>query len=330
MLRLVAARRPCWGAALALCLLAALSMFGCRRGAENQFSVRRFPVTPGTALAFDLDQPSGLSVGLLLKVPEPATPQFVVLPFGGTAFVGDPTLLTTFASYGDYSIIGYVPHAATKEVHAVALSPSTPPTVAESDFRRTDLPQNLYILKSGEVKRRFMYRPAVDISALNSALSSVPSEHPRYVTVRLPSGSDVLEHQASVVGTLADIGGAPVKTFKTEDVRRYATKQIDIFYQVPPSAEQRLIAGQAVKLFGVLLIPIIQATLVTSAKVQLKKLRRAIIVVGAVLEIGLIAALLWWAFSLRGTFGLQAGLEITVALIGAAATASILFLKSKE
>jgi hypothetical protein len=305
-------------------------MSGCRRAAEHQFSVKRFPVTPGTALAFDLDQPDGFSVGLLLKVTEPAAPQFVVLPFGGSAFVADPDLLTTFASYGDYSIIGYVPYAATGHLHAAALTPVTPPTVAEADFRRVDLPQSLYILKSGEIKRRFMYRPPDDVIAINPALKSVASAHPAYVMVRLPYGSDVLEYQSSVVGTLAEVAGAPVKTFKTDDVHRYPTKQIDIFYQVPPSAEQRLIAAQAVKLFGVLLIPIIQATLVTSTKVQLKKLRRAIIGVGAVLELGLIAALLWWAFSLRGTFGLQAALEIGVAVVGAAATAAVLFLKAKE
>jgi hypothetical protein len=67
----------------------------------------------------------------------------------------------------------------------------------------------------------------------------------------------------------------------------------------------------------VILVPIVGSLILSSDKVQAKRLRKIVILVGISIEVVVLVGMLFWAFYVRSVAGLGALFEVSLTLIGA-------------
>ena len=84
------------------------------------------------------------------------------------------------------------------------------------------------------------------------------------------------------------------------------------------------------KLFVVLMVPLISLALLTSDKVTAPIARRRILLAGAVVQALLLIGLLWWSFHVQSVTGLGSIFEIVLALVGIGCTLALKAVKKKD
>jgi hypothetical protein len=247
----------------------------------------------------------------------------VVLPFATEflAYKGD--LATSWGSHEGSTMLTYVAVPGMSATTVVPLKPVFD-SAPDADFTRNDLRGSLYFLSSG-LKRRFMFQgptPSLESSAQWKALVSVATVNIDAVLLRFPQGAELLESDSSkrIPTSSRDTASGRMKVFAHANAPVASLKPLDVTYLVPPTQQQRQITDYGLKLFGVLLVPLVGWIVLTSDKVKAKKTRAIAICSGVAVEVLILGGLLWWAFKVQSVEGLGALLEIGVVVVGVVLT----------
>jgi hypothetical protein len=296
-----------------------------------KFDAALFKTTEPMTLCFDLAASDAPKAGLTIHLPPQATTSqhTIVLPFATTKVEDSKEAYITSGSFDHVTLINFISSGGAPTISAVGFSPMLDVPV-EGDLFRSTLPGSLYFFESG-LKRRFFYRSeAVRALVKDLPLATVQTDSLNLVAVRLPLRAQVFEPRADAA--------VPIRAFVLGNglVRHYSVVPdkaavVDLEYQVPPTSAQKKAFEYLLKLFGAVLVPFIGLVLLKPTDVGDKAaLRRYLLWAGAVIEVLIISALLWWAFRVKNVEGLDQLLEIAVAVIGALATAAVAYFKGGE
>lgn len=318
----------------ALLALAVQVLQGCGESIERSVDKAIIDTSIGSALYFDLEESPNISSALIVRSnsdqPELRT---AVLPFSTSPLAdGDHSLLTTWGVHEGITLITYV---AAPSLPATAIIPIKPidESGQESDFLRTDLQGALYFMNSG-LKRRFVYQWP-QLKNLNTdswkKLGVIPKNPIDSVLIKLPKEAEIFERGASSLAPVVerDAPTGKIKVYPHTKPNSVALSPIDITYQVPPTKLQNQIFEYTLKLFGALVVPLVSLFLLTSDKVKARRTRLGVLIVGIILEVGILAGLLLWAFKVQSVAGLGAILDVGLVVIGAVLTVLLAFVKGE-
>jgi hypothetical protein len=293
------------------------------------FDPANFGPSERITLCFDLSVPKPPKAGVVLDLPqeEQVKQHSLLLRFQSSKVDENKGAYLTWGCFGESTLINFISNAGAPTSIGISLVPK-PAEIGEGDFFRSDLPGTLYLMEAG-LKRRFLYRFAPS-ERRDSILTALPTESADKIAVRLPIGAEVFESRrgAAIADRNLELATGTVRQYKTEHASPSSAEPIDISYQVQPTSAQKKLFEYGLKFFGVIFVPLIGLLLLTSKEVNERAaLRRRVLWAGGVVELAILGILLWWAFRIESVAGLDAILEIVVAVIGAIATASIAFVK---
>jgi len=242
-----------------------------------------------------------------------------VLPFATEPLPYPGDLTTSWGSREGATMLTYVATPGTSATTVVPLKPIFE-SAPDTDFTRNDLRGSLYFLNSG-LKRRFLFQgptPSLESSAQWKALVNVATVSIDTVLLRFPQGAELLESDPSkrVPTSSRDTAAGKVKVFEHAGANGASLKPLDVTYLVAPTQQQRQITDYGLKLFGVLLVPLVGWIVLTSDKVKAKKTRSIAIWSGVIVEGLILGGLLWWAFKVQSVEGLGALLDFGVVVVG--------------
>lgn len=297
------------------------------------FEASNFEPQEPVTVCFDLSVPSPPKVGVLVKLPSrpEVLQRSVLLPFPAKSIDQNKDGYVTGGSFNGLTLINFINTPGIPTSLAISVSP-VPDDVLDGDFFRSGLPGVLYLMESG-LKRRFVYKlNAVSAVARGGNIAKLPVEPIDTVAVRLPVGAEVFESRKDAAIAVRDLslGNTAVRHFAAANTGSPDAHAIDIVYQLQPTKLQNILFEYGLKLFGALLIPLLGIVLLTSAQVKRRRrLRKLILWIGGVVEVVLLALLLWWSFRVKSVTGWAALLEVIVAILGLLATAAVAFLKEE-
>lgn len=226
-------------------------------------------------------------------------------------------------SFGTESIVYFSSGQGTTGHLAVALEPGTE-LIQESQFNAelSRFPGSLYYGASG-LRRRFVYRLPIDSAATKLPVPSSYRERLRLVGVNLPLSADVLEPQPGTVRTMTPfrdtlLAHSRLRVYPVRNDSQVAPA-INVIYQVPASVGQTLIIEYLVKVFGLVVVPLLQVAAIARTKRSRPSARRWIIGIGLVIELAIVGALLWYSFRYDQADGLKRIVDVVLAALGAAA-----------
>lgn len=316
----------------ALCVLvtAAVSVCGCGNTPHRSIDTSEFEGATGNALLVDLHEVHATSAALLLQT-RASQPELHVLafPFSSVATAPDRQLLLASGTHGKMTILTVVAAPALPATSVVYLKPSFE-EADESDFSRDDLKGSAYFLSLG-LKRRFFYRtpsPKDLTSEPWQTLTGVTNTSLSHLVLRVPSGSDIFESPASSVAPefMKESQKGRIRTYS---YAKLSSAPIDLRYQLPPTKLQEQIFEYTIKLFIVLIAPLVALFAITSDKVRSAGTRTAVLVAGVAVEAIALAGLIWWAFYIQSVAGFGAILDVALAILGAVATIFLAAMKKK-
>jgi len=208
-----------------------------------------------SVLCFDLRDDDHLKAGLVLSISNTDSKGMrLLIPFKTTAFAPQESLLATWGSYGNFTVLTYVP--SSPGVYGIGIEPvfESSPDYLE-DRRATS--QSLVFLRLG-LERRFIYRHRLPSDAVTYAQASRIETQPLdAVGIARPANAIGLELSN---GRTED----PPAVFENGRARFYpvldangSPYKIEIRYQVPPTSTQALVLTYLSKLAGALAAPFI-------------------------------------------------------------------------
>src|SRR5439155_12017181 len=118
------------------------------------------------------------------------------------------------------------------------------------------------------------------------------------VIVRLPAAAEVFERSIASMAPVVEteVQGGKLKLYAHPRAGEATVSTIDLVYQVPPTSFQNSVVEYGLKLFAVLLVPLVSLAALTSAKVKAPRARRGLLVAGFSLQAAILGGILWWAF----------------------------------
>jgi hypothetical protein len=306
-------------------------LVGCHQPSPREIELNEANRLAQNALLLDLEEAPKPAAALLIQT-RTTQPQLKVLavPFALQSSLSERLLLVASSTQTNSSLITVLVTPSLPEYSLVRL-PLVFEQAEESEFIRDDLKGFAYYMASG-LKRRFYYRsPSATELASEPWRNITPVVNTllTHVIIRLPSGSEVFERTASALAPVFE------KDSPRGKVRAYAydqtsTRPIDLRYQVPPTKLQKQIFDYGIKLFIALLAPIAALMFLTSDKVRSPKARKKVLWVGGIIESVIFVGLIWWAFFIQSVVGLEALLDVILAVIGVLATAMLAFIKKPD
>jgi hypothetical protein len=334
-------------------LACAACMAGCKEGLteagfdHDSFANDRYNLV----LCFDLrddDKPSaGLAVrGNATQVTEQAlslasqatqqpTPQqppviqhLVVLPFGTSGVQGNRRLLTTWASYNEFTMVTYTSSPQNLDIRGIGLSPifgsqsdSTQPIVHRKE--------NVYLDRSG-LERTFYYRyPSASQSDSKhpSELQYLPIDVIDAIGVALPAnarGLEIQNNQTAIPNNEFDNGRAK---FYPATAQSAKTSFLEVRYEVEASKPQRILAEIILKLLAAFSVPLVELVLLGPVDIVHPRTRKIVILSGVILQLVIVGTLIWISLNVRGELGEKTIIELPIIVLSAVFTGLVLYIK---
>ena len=305
-----------------------IALAGCGQPPVREVDLHEAKDIAANALLFDLDETPRPAAGLLLQTRSPQSQLRVLgLPFALRTSPSEKLLLVASSSQGRSTLLTVLTAPALPESSTVRLELSFE-QAEDSDFSRDDLRGYTYFLESG-LKRRFFYR-----SPTPTELSSEPwksmvpvlNTSLTHLIVRLPKGTEVFERSASALAPVLerDTPRGKVRAYVHD---KTSASPIDLRYQIPPTKRQEQVFEYGLKFFVAIVAPLVSLALLTSDKVRSARARKIVLIAGSATELAVLLGLIWWAFFIQSVAGLSAILDVALAVIGAAATIGLAFIK---
>lgn len=309
---------------LALISAGLVGLSGCHDRDLHSFDQSHFPRTDSPKLCFELYSSSRPSAGLILDVPRSDRPvqHSIVLPFQMVSADPARAIYLTWGSFSRSALLSYVATSDVARQQAIGIRPRYD-DAADADFEKEDLPGSLYLLSSG-LKRRFFFRPILKGSESTEqvTLATIATDSIKAVIVRFPPRAEILESREGSLQELSHRkdGDSQLKMFSSPIAAQPDLRPIDVVFQVPPTQAQSLIAEYTLKLFGVILVPLIALITLKAPKVKAPKTRMVVLSITIPLEVVILIGSVWWAFYIQSVVGPQAIFEVALAVAGAALT----------
>ena len=227
-------------------------------------------------------------------------------------------------SYGDTTLINFISSSFNAGTHDIVLHPKVA-FVSDEPTELSRLRSGLYFIKSG-LERRFIVNllPVPDPSTEQLLTSSYLTLDG--VAIALPVGYKGLEvgsNRTTIPDPVSRVGN--ITYFAT--VVPSSTNRIEMRYQVPPTAWQRLVLKKGLTLIVLLLVPFFALSFLPEKDTQKPRLRRTLIWTLTGVQLLLLASLVAIAFIGDNGGGSEIWIDFGIGTIGALAQGAVLYVK---
>jgi hypothetical protein len=306
-----------------LLLMSAIATGACSTSSDGSFDAPAFRRDGfDTILAFDLRQDPRPKAALLLeKMSDQAQPhELVVLPFSTTSVTPVADIALASGSYFDYTVITFVPLVSSVGPQGVAFVPSYETTAPDSFEASHGV---LYFVADNQ-ERTFAYIPKrAEAGSLRERAEALATARIDAVAVALPGSARPLEVAESA--SLHSTNG-PVRFYKPVAQSGLGGRVI-VRYLVPLTPTQNLVAATLAKLFPVIAAPLVAIFLLKSGEITDPTKRKRVLIVAGLVELVIIAGLVYYSFAISGAAGVQLGIDAIIVIIGTVLTAISMTLK---
>lgn len=308
--------------AIPLLLLCALTSGACSRVTDGSFEAQNFRHAGfNTILAFDLRQDPFLKAALLLEEIPAQVPvrEEIVLPFSTMSVSSVADIALTTGSYSDYTIVTFA-----------SLGSNSPQVVAFVPIYETTSPDSfnssqgvLYFVADNQ-ERTFAFIPRrAESGSLRERVESLATMKIDAVAVALPGKARPLE----VTDSAPVVSKSGTVRFYQPSNQSASTGRVIVKYLAPLTPTQTLIAGSLAKLFPAITAPLVAIFLLKSGQTTDPKKRRRVLIVATIIEIMVIAGLVYYTVTISGAAGVQLGIDAAIVIVGTILTAYSLTLK---
>jgi hypothetical protein len=298
-----------------------------------QLDTQKFNTFSGTSiLCFDLSSETRDPVaGLLLRVSSTpkGTRKNILLPFQSSNITPNRSILLTSGVYDNrFTLIGMSFGTPSLGTPTVSLLPQLEPSFPEKLDIQGAKP-GLYFQKNG-LERKFIFidnSPAI-LSELQRNFPDIQFERFDSVAVSIPDdaqGSDI-QPGVSVVPTPSS---RIDKVMHFDTSGKKAAFRIGIRYIVPPTPAQIAASNTLLKLFFLLVIPIVTLIFSDPNEIQRPRLRTIFIGGGIFLQLILVVIVVWVTVVIRSP-SIEAWLDFGTAGIGVISEVVVILVKTKK
>lgn len=300
----------------------ALAQAACGDGLRP---VDKGPIESSTssALYFDLEEKPAVAAAVIVPGTSPKPElKLVVLPFGTEPVGTRSEAFSLWGTSGDATALAYVATPNAPAYISLALRPRFS-SGDDTDFDSANLAGSLHFMSSG-LKRRFFYswpNPSVESESLQN-LRGLTRIEIQSILVKLPPKAEVFERPASSLPPQLEktTPDGKLKLYSLTSEAAGTPLPVDITYQVPATKLQNHLFEFFLKLFAVLIAPLVTLLMLSSNKEKTRRLRRISLIVGFTLEAFVLIGMAWWAIHISSTIGLTAILDLTLVIVGLIAT----------
>lgn len=255
------------------------------------------------------------------------TQHLIVLPFETTSVQNDRDLLLTSGSYKDFTVINYLTSSRNELTRGVGISPVF--GNAPNPFPQVeDLRDNVYLLRSG-LERRFIYRyqSDSDVQRFPTELRSVSRDVIDAIGIATPPTSKGIEIRNNLTAIPSYVAANNVAKFYPANLEMANARYLEVRYAVEANAASKLFVEIGLKVLAANLIPLLELFFLGAAEISRPKVRKIVMWGGALIQLIVLAVLIWIAVSIRGELTEKTIIEGTNILVGAIFTALVLFIK---
>jgi len=276
-------------------------------------------------LCFDLNDDENPKGGIIVRSNAMIKEHNVILPFDIQDEKNAINILSTTASFHDFSVVNYkCLQGQNNVISTIGFTPTMSQPENEK-YNIDDLQDGLYLIKSG-FERTFIYNGSLSLK-LNDKFQDIHFDSLKVIAVKLPFKSKGLELKG---GKTTD----PIPFYENNRIKYFdldsteGKNRILISYLLPPNKLQLQFFDLLLKLFGALILPFIDLAFIKSTLFISKRTKRIITSVIAVIHTLILLYLIYIA--LTNDIELSKIFDLIAIAIGAIWFFVVVWLKDKS